>query len=83
MQVSLSIIRELRLKRACQRGAGPAEQTASGLGICTCCSSSQSPVPAAQQSDHRHADVSRSQRFSSPVGHNAKVLLTYRQRGSS
>lgn len=49
-------------------GAGPAGRTASVLGRCTCCSSSQSPAPAAQPSDSQHAVASRSQRFSSPDG---------------
>lgn len=47
-------------------GAGPAEQTASVLGRCTCYSSSQSPVREAQQSDCLHEGASHSQRFSSP-----------------
>lgn len=59
----------------CQMDAGPTGQTASELGRCTCCSSSQSPVPAAQLSDCRHADVSHSQRFSSPAEQNRRNIL--------
>lgn len=62
------------VRRACQRGADPAERTASALGRCTCCSSSQSPEPAAPQSGRRRADASRSQRFSSPAEEDKKVF---------
>lgn len=62
------------VRRACRRGADPAEQTASALGRCTCCSSSQSPEPAAPQSGRRRADASRSQRFSSPAEEDKKVF---------
>lgn len=58
----------------CQLGVGPAGQTASALGRCTCCSSSQSPAQGAQQSDHQHEDVSHSQRFSSPTEHRTAQL---------
>lgn len=66
------------VKRACQRGAGPAEQTASALDRCTCCSSSQSPEPAAPLSGRRRADASRSRRFSSPAEDNKRVSLSHR-----
>lgn len=63
------------MKRTCQTGAGPAGRTASVLGRCTCCSSSQSPAPAAQPSDSRHGAASRSQRFSSPAGQRGTNVL--------
>lgn len=63
------------MRRTCQTGAGPAGRTASVLGRCTCCSSSQSPAPAAQPSDSLHGAASRSQRFSSPAGQRGTNVL--------
>ena len=69
-----SSLLHISIKRTGQRGVGPVEQTASELGRCTCCSSSQSPVRAALPSDHRHAGGAHSQRFSSPTEKNAALL---------
>lgn len=52
--------------RTHQRGAGPAGQTASGRGRCTCCSSSRSHEPAGPESDRQPGASSRSRRSSSP-----------------
>ena len=67
----------IQITCTCQKGVGPVEQTASALGRCTCYSSSQSPVRAAQQSDRLHEDASRSRRFSSPTEYSRYSLVDF------
>lgn len=56
------------LLRTRRWGAGQAGRTASGLGRCTCCSSSRSREPAGPESDRQPAASSHSHRSSSPEG---------------
>lgn len=61
-----------------QQGAGPADQTASGRGRCTCCSSSGSHGPAGPRCARQPAAASHSHGSSSPgPGHETDVFTPY------
>lgn len=59
----------------CPKGAGPVGQTASELGKCTCCNSSQSHEQEAPGSDRLHEVFCHFQRFSSPAQRNSSNRL--------